>query len=214
MVRSLCAYDPSPGILNSYSASIQGLLNDRESRLIEVPRLLIYVDPLPNALSVRRMAGKGVILLSTGLLAQMGEAELRTVLQANLFCIRQVRWAFYSFCACLLVWLLKFAPRSWVDLFFSRGVPGRHGRQSARFRESAWLTGYFLLLFPWIRFLLKMGDPGRFDRNLGVKWDSASRQIRSSVHFLGHPECPGASMLFVDHWTKVAADPMVFSHSI
>lgn len=188
MIRALRAQAPSPGVLNSYWASIQ----EQGSCPSDMPQLLIYADPLPNALSVRRMAGNGSILLSTGLLAQMSEAELRAVLKANLFCVRQARWAFSSLCACLLFGLLKLAPRTWVD-----------GKRPVRLNESAWVAGYFLLLFPWIRFLLKMGDPGRFDGSLGFEWDSAVRKIKSSIHCLGHPECPGALMLFVDHWTHI-----------
>ncbi|MGZ3698427.1 MAG: hypothetical protein ACXWP5_09845, partial [Bdellovibrionota bacterium] len=118
---------------------------------IRLPRVLIYENPLPNALVVRGMFGRGTVLLSQGLISLLREEELRQTLAGCLEELDQPGMVFRSTCSALAAICLRLAPAKWVGF-----MAGALQSDSAEVLSPQSGLG-FLLVFPLLRFFLDLG---------------------------------------------------------
>ena len=146
----------SPSIQSGSLLTLREALDAGNRR--RIPDLYVYPDPIPDVLTLRSFGGKGAILLSQGLLSLVSEEELRGLLRLSDRRNFQRGAVLQGFCLFVAMILFKSAPRSWGNLLYSaestqieRGV----GTRSELGPFSALIS---VLFFPFIRFLLKMGN--------------------------------------------------------
>jgi hypothetical protein len=118
-----------------------------------LPRLLIFPDPVPQALSIRALGGNGTILLSQGLAVILKEQELRTLFQLSEAQTRKTGIVFRTFCGLLNLLVLRCTSHSWKKLIFYKGSLTQEMESSLtplRFFR-------FLMIYPFIQMLLLAG---------------------------------------------------------
>lgn len=205
MIRGMRAHiSPSPGLFNSLEDLLIELRRESESAdEVQTPRLAIFPDPIPKVLSVRGLSRAGTILLSSGVLTHLNEAELRVVLKMSILRLQEPEWIFYSLCSNLLIWVLRFAPRPWVDLYFSTAPLVGTRKAALENLAHPFSAVRFILLLPWIRLLLRMGCPTPMIYPSEPAWPTchdAIRKLRSFPQDQQHLECPAASPLLLANW--------------
>lgn len=80
------------------------------------PKLLIFPDPSPNALICKGFGNPGTILLSQGMVALLGEADLREAIRVAVDRLRHPGMTLASTCALFSWGLLKVSPRPLTPL--------------------------------------------------------------------------------------------------
>lgn len=206
LIRKMRAIEPpSQGLLNSFEMVLNELRREAPGAgELLAPRLLVFSDPVPKVLSVRALTGNGSVLLSSGLLGQFNEPELRMILRVSYLRLQQADWVFYSLCSYLLIWVLWWMPGQWAEILFStRPTASLPLAPNQKPRRKTPLSAVrVVLLLPWIRLLLRLGNPGPFRIDLGSTWDTALHKIRSRSRDAGNLNCPGASMLVLGNWLE------------
>ncbi|MCM2277596.1 MAG: M48 family metalloprotease [Oligoflexia bacterium] len=155
------------------------------------PLLLVYPDPLPNAFVVRSFTGSGRLLLSSGLLEQLDEAELRAVLTACILKNHRRDWPFRSLCSALALQVLRLAPASWGQLLFS----GDHSTQRLRDGLSPFSLARFALLLPALGLLRALAGKSPPAFSALEAGDSAMHKITRANASGGWRPLPGAELL-------------------
>lgn len=159
-------------------------------------RILIYPNPLPNALVVRRIGGHGSILISQGLVALLSEGELRKVLKMCLARLEEPTLVFQSLNSVFAVGVLGLVPRSWFKLVFGGRLPDNLEKTEL----GPFSTLIFLILFPVVQFFLNAGavPPSSKTRAVaGRSPISIDQKIGSLIPLFGGRKNYGTSSLNV-----------------
>ncbi len=166
------------GLSRSLEIALQSLNVKR------VPQLVIVSETLPHALVVKSLGGHGTIFLTQGLISILNEQELGAVLLLCLARLKEKSLVFQSFCSILMIWILNFAPKSWVNLIFrERSVTS----VDEEFLNPISGVGFFIL-FPPVNILLRLSKSRFFKQNKIVceeQYFSATRKIAQSIHIWG-----------------------------
>lgn len=173
--------------------SIELAMESAHPRLSRRPRIMSYPDLLPNAIIIRSLGGNGAVLLSQGLLSQLNEEELRSVLSVCLLRLDQPGWVFTSVCSMLAVWTFSIAPRAWTQLAIS-------SRSNSEQRFTALSLLRFLLLFPLANFFVRLATPAQLPRAPDPSAFIAMRKIDRIVRSIGEVQrvaSLGACALFL-----------------
>lgn len=192
---------PSSGLLNSLGEVLNQFKRESRGALpLSAPQVRIFADPFPRALAVRGWAGNGVLILSSGLVEQLTEAELRSVLRYGFLRLQDSGWIFYSMCSYLLIGLLQLAPKTWIELYFSSGTCRTSRKQKQLGVDPLFSTLWFMILLPWIRFLLTLAQPLPLATSEGkFFFNAAMRKFGGFAQNQPPLGCPGAKPLFLAH---------------
>jgi hypothetical protein len=155
------------GLQVSYARVLESL------RFKQGPQLWLFASPSPQALCARSWGGRGVILVSQGLLSVTQEEDLRRVLRtAVLECrgIGRLRSSVYALVAALLV---QVAPRSWSRFAYSPRMRSRDLREHTKSAQSA--LAFFALWF-WINFFRSKSSRTRSTTGYAHTYFSASHK--------------------------------------
>ncbi len=138
-----------------------------------VPKLVEYMDPVPNAFWGRSSGGDAVIAVSRGLITLLSENELRSVLRELDQRVRRKDAQLRTWSVALAMGWSRLMPQGWSALLLTGRRPAA---DATRALGPARLLG-FLAGYPVLRFLgwcagpqpaLPQGDPA---------WDSALRKL-------------------------------------
>ena len=159
------------------------------------PKLLVFPDPAANAAIARSLGSNGLILISQGLISQMSEQELRSVIHHCIIACQPTEAAVTSICAVLASGALRLAPKRWVELTLqsnsSRGI--RSGSDLGPLGAIA-----FLFFLPVAQIFVKLGGNVQWNGNPSPgHLETAFLKIQTSLSRWDSSWNPGFNSLYL-----------------
>ena len=175
------------------------------------PRLLLFPDPVPNAVIARSLGSNGLILISQGLVSRMSEQELRSVIRHCVKSCRPTTTAATSICAVFASATLRLAPKRWVEM----ALESESCSPSRKATDLGPLGAVgFLIFFPLARILIKLGGRIKWDTEKSTsEMQTAMLKIQTSLSGWDLGWNPGFDSLYLAGFqARKAILPINFSH--
>jgi hypothetical protein len=132
----------------------------KKRRNRERARVLVYPEPAPAALIVRSAFGRGIVIVSQGMVGCLSDDEFAALIRTAKTRLRTRGIVVASLSAVLLLWVSRFSPQGWLGVLLQDRPVVKGEGQSLTPLSAV----HFVMLFPLTRLLLgerrKAQEPG------------------------------------------------------
>ena len=168
--REMLARHPARPLDPGMRRSLDRVLEEEFRHGENLPAFRVTVVSEPELLVIRSVGGKGLVLMSRGLVNGLDERRLRALISLSLREIENPSLPWASAAAVLAGRLIRLAPSRWVRTVRNRTTA--RGEMDLGVIKGA----VFLVLYPWIRIL--EGLAGEFTTPAGAESRGTGNAVR------------------------------------